>query len=110
MLTPSTPPTLDYQPAPRRKLMLRVEYKFALVGIICWILGNFVPYMIVGEYWGYVWYPMNHLFGAYEWLRMILPQRYLFVMVVTFSNGILTGICLALLSYLVRVWCTKHPK
>jgi hypothetical protein len=69
----------------------------ALIFAAVWLVFTAAPYLIVGEYWGMVWYLIN--LPTAEFLKGLLwPINVpLFVVVVTRGNGLIMGAFLNLI-------------
>jgi hypothetical protein len=63
--------------------------------ILIWLIGNLVPYAIVGKYWGAVWYRLNIPLSYFvEKSFGIGPGTVGTIALVTVSNSVIYGIFL----------------
>ena len=67
-----------------------------------WCIAFFLPFALVGESWGTLWFPLNMpLSGIIEDRYGIGRDSYGWITMVTFVNGVVVGVVLASLSLLV---------
>lgn len=93
--------TLDYRIPRHRRSRARVFWIAAGIGAAFWCLVLLVPFAVVGEYWGMVWFPLNvPLSVIVEDRYGIGRDSYGWIGLITIANSAVIGSIVGLIAFL----------
>ena len=96
--------TLDYRAPRQRRSRARVFCIAAGIGAAVWCLALLVPFAVVGEYWGMVWFPFNVPLAAIVEDRYgISRDSYGWVGLITIANSTVIGLIVGSVAFLAAV-------